>query len=283
MDNQDVAKIAELARAGVLHAVKPDDGREFVLVPEGYKLTDISDPKQVYAPPPDRVRQKLTLSTLDGFVDYMRAFDGAGTRMFADVNANRVVGVLDYHGPSMLPQTAGVSSEAMQIPTHTEHRATLQLQLSEEWKRWSEISGKLMQQADFARWLEENLVDIEDPAGADVLEIVRDMSAAKKVNFKSAIRLDNGDREFEWTTETTAASKTGSLTVPSMFVLRIPIFYGSEAVEVRAFLRWRLDEGAIAFGIELYRPAYVKQAVFEKIGREICERVARPLHFGVLD
>jgi uncharacterized protein YfdQ (DUF2303 family) len=265
---QTAMQIATLAREGVLHKIDLRDGRQLALVHKHFELKEVAGKSIAYGEAPPRIRASVTLTTADSFVDYLRDFGQGQSRGFASLEKDRIEARLDYH-------TGGSAN-------FCEHAVALQLQRSEEWRRWDGVSKQLMPQADFARFLEENLGDIERPSGADVLEIVRDLSATQKVDFRSAVRLDNGDVRFDWAQETTARSKTGDLDVPRMFVLRIPVFYGAPSAEVHAFLRWRLEEGAIKLGIELHRPVYVLQATFEQIVRDIAERSGVMIHFGAL-
>lgn len=270
MDAETVEEIVRVVREGAVETVSLGDGREFILTPAGTTLHDVSDAQRVRSGALAAIRQQVKLTAKHSFVAYMTAFKAGGSRVFADLVRARFVGAVDYHDPAAVGGS------------HVQHSATFELQESEEWKRWNSIDGKLMKQADFARWLEENLADIAAPEGADVLEVVRDMSAKKNVNFASAVRLANGDTSFEYVEETRAQSKQGHLDVPTMFVLKIPVFYGEPAVEQRAWLRWNIDSGQLAIGIQLYRPAYVRQAVFEQIALDITEGTQLPLHFGAM-
>ncbi|WP_262983356.1 amine dehydrogenase large subunit [Paracoccus mutanolyticus] len=56
---------------------------------------------------------------------------------------------------------------------------------SEEFSRWDEMEGKIHPQAEFARFLEENSVDIGFPEAGTMIEISRDLSTVGQV-FGSA-------------------------------------------------------------------------------------------------
>ena len=120
------------------------------------------------------------------------------------------------------------------------------------------------------------------PSGAELLEIASDLSAARKVDFRSAVRLDNGSQKFEYneSVEATSKSKSGSLEVPRMFKLHIPVYYGEPPVNVGAFLRYDIGSGSLSIGVELHRPEYVRQAVFEAVALNIREQTEMRLIFG---
>ncbi len=267
----DARIIADLAEQAAQPAVLVlADGRTFIAHSDKVRLVE-QTPAHYRAPAPVRVKQGVTLTAKQSFIDYVSTYSGAGTRIFADLAGGKFVAVLDYHlaqeGQSPLSQTG-------------EHRAIFTLKDSEEWRRWSGVSGQLHAQATFVRFLEENMADIEAPAGADILELARDFSAQRKVNFSTAYRSQTGDTTFEYAVEVEGRSKTGHIDVPNKFMLRIPLYYGEPPLSVGAFLRYAIDDGRLGIGIELHRPDYVRQASFEAIGRDIVDGTGAPLHYG---
>lgn len=274
-----VRAIAELARQGRdVATLKTEDGREFAALVDpstgGQVLHELTS--SGWRPPlAPTIEEDVRLSHKDSFVEYVNAYKTPTARLFAALNdggGGSIVCELDYHaaGSPTLPDAQ---------PGRRKHRVTYQLRDSEEWTRWSGISGRLKPQADFLRWLEENGADVEQPSGADLLELVHDFSVKRKVDFRSAVRLQNGDTSFEYAQTAEAASKSGEIAVPSKFVLRIPVFFGEPSMQVFAFLRYNIDEG-LKLGIELHRPIYVRQALFQEIGADIALRCGVPLHYG---
>lgn len=273
-----VRAIAELARQGVAVSIVTHEGRSWAVLVNpstGAQTLQEVTSANYRAPLPDNIEEAVTLTSKDSFVDYVNSYKTATARMFAaldDKGGGSIVCELDYHRPDLLESST-------QAPGRRKHRVTYQLRDSEEWTRWSGISGRLKPQAEFLRWLEENGADIETPAGADLLELVHDFSVKRKVDFRSAVRLQNGDTSFEYAQTAEAASNSGAIEVPSKFVLRIPVFFDEPPMQVYAFLRYNIDEG-LKLGIELHRPVYVRQALFKEIGANIAERTGVPLHYG---
>lgn len=264
--------IAALARQAAREAqVIEHGGRAWMILPTStgaLEAREITDPHGLVLPPPDRIVQAVRLYDKDSLVAYVERHGLDETVIFAEPFHDTFTAFIDWHG-------------AMDA-AHVDHSATLSLQRSEEWKRWSAISGKLMEQADFARFLEENAADVIDPAGADLLEIARDLSARRSVNWRRAIRLDNGDEQFEYVEQTEAQSQSrGDVAVPNKFTLNIPIYMNEPSVNVGAFLRWKLSGAALTMGVELHRPVFVQQAVFRQIGLEIGERCGKTVWTGV--
>ena len=262
MSDVDFQVIIDAAREGVLHQITGPDGRHYVVHKSELNVSELA-PR--FAPRPDRVRVSVEHQTMDSYVEYLDAFSSGGSRIFASLEGRRFVAFLDYHDTSS-------------DPNFLDHSCVFQLHTSEQWKRWAAISGKLFSQTEFVRFLEENAADVAAPSGAELFEICADFSSARKVDFREAVRLSSGARKFEWVDDIKARS--GEIEVPNQFQLQIPVFYGDASQEVRAFLRYSLEDGGLKLGVELHRMEFVKQAAFEAIGREIHERSNLPLHYG---
>ena len=156
-ENTEAGAIAApAAKASGAHVVKTNDDREFLIVPSGFSEKEVSDAYGLKLAKPKYIKQTVTIETADSLVDYVNRFKGEDTMLFAEISANRIVALIDYHG----------SSEAGSIPpgwpgaAHVAHRAKMELPFSEEWALWSRTSGRLMPQLEFARFIEENAADL---------------------------------------------------------------------------------------------------------------------------
>lgn len=262
----EAEEIAKLARSSAATIVTKD-GREFLVLPEGREYHEISDEHGLNLTTPRYIHQSLTLQTTDSLVDYINRHKGESTLLFADISANAIVAQIDYHAPDKAAQVA--------------HRATLTLSFSEEWRLWSEISGRLQEQLAFARFIEENATDIRAPAAADLLEAVRDLQAHRKVSFIKAVRTSSENESFEYQDETKATTK-GDIELPTKFKLGLPVYFGEPETELFAFLRWAIDadKGGLKLGIQLHRAEHVRQAVFKQIVLGVSQRTDRQAVFG---
>jgi uncharacterized protein YfdQ (DUF2303 family) len=203
MSLNDVESIADLvARATGPITVRGHDGREFLVMPEGFTEKEVSDPYGLKPYRPNYIHQAVTLQAVDSLVEYVIRYRSEETLLFADIAGDKVVAIVDYHGAATGDAKAGRANFG-------EHRATTTLIRSEEWKLWSGISGKLMPQLEFARFVEENAADVVAPDGAELLEAVRDLQAHRKVNFIKAVRTSSDNENFEFTDETEARTKGG--------------------------------------------------------------------------
>lgn len=273
-ENNTAETIADLTLKGLeAQVITSKDGREFLIVPEGMTKHDIVDEFGLKRTMPAYLQQSVTLQTVDSLVDYTNRFKGADTVLFADILASRIVAVLDFH-------TAAAKDKPPEVRRGT-HRADMQLPFSEEWKLWSAIDKHLKGQLEFARFVEENAADIVAPPAGDLLDAVRDLQAHRKVNFIKAVRTQSENENFEYSEENEAKTR-GGIEIPTQFQLKIPVYFGEPTTELFAFLRWKLDEGALTLGIALHRAEHVRQAVFKQIVLAVGERTACPVVFGKL-
>jgi uncharacterized protein YfdQ (DUF2303 family) len=269
----DADTIASLAREGAHkpEILKTNDGREILVLPEGFERHDVPDEHGLKRTAPSYLKQDVTLQTVDSLADYVNRFKIAETVLFADIAASSICAVLDFHTAS--------SGDMAPYVQRCAHRATMQLPFSEEWSIWKAASGHLKPQLEFARFLEENGGDVGAPSGADLLEACRDIQARRNVNFIQAVRTASENESFEYTDNTEARAK-GEIEIPTKFQLAIPIYFGELTSELFAFLRWKLDEGKMLLGIQLHRAEHVRQAVFKQIVLRVADATQCPIVFG---
>lgn len=246
------------------------DGRVYAQVPTGMKLVDVTDPDVISDHPATNVKvdDPESLST------YINRFSTVSTVIFADVDKLTVQGIIDYHSASEL------SSNIRSANGYARHNASLVLRKSEEFKRWNEAEGRLMGQAEFAAFLEENIIDVTDPEPTVLLEIARDLEAIKDVNFKSSVSLESGDRKFRYEDETKIK---GEIAVPKVFALTFPLFVGDEPVTVEALLRYRITPDGLMLGFQWKRVQYMILERFSEIAAKVSADTDVPLMYGRVD
>lgn len=268
--SNEAETIAGLAvKASGAHTLKAADGREFLIVPAGSTQSEISDPHGLKLSTPRYISQVVTVQALDSLVDYVNAYKTGNTMLFADIMANSITALIDYHGKDQKAENVA-------------HRVTMALPYSEEWKLWTSIDGKMVGQLEFARFLEENHPDIAQPNAAELIEMARDLHAARNVKFSKVVRTDSDNENFTAEDTTTLGSRStgNSVELPRQFTVRIPVYFGEEAIEMSAFLRWKVGDEGMALGIKLWRPEHVRQAMFKQIVVGAAERTSLTAVFG---
>jgi uncharacterized protein YfdQ (DUF2303 family) len=270
-DNQ-AETIADLARkASVVQQVTGTDGRMYLIVPDGYSAKDVTDPHGLFPRTPSYIKQRVEVQALDSLVDYVNAFKTPHTKLFADIMANSITGLIDYH-----QEDAKAANVA--------HAVTMALPFSEEWKLWTGIDGKLMGQLEFARFLEENHPDIVQPNAAELIEIARDLHAARSIKLTKVVRTESDNESFVMDDSTSLQSgKAGAdkVEIPRQFTLSIPIYFGESPIDMTAFLRWKLEpQEGMKLGIKMWRPEHVRQAMFKQIVTGAAERTTLTAVYG---
>jgi uncharacterized protein YfdQ (DUF2303 family) len=239
-------------------------GQRHIALPETFKLHNVSDPHAL----PPHIIQAVTVDERASLSAYTNRFSDTRSILIADYDNGTISARLDWHGDNM-------EGELQAEPG--QHTCTLRLRPSEEFTRWNKVQGKLMTQAEFAAFLEENATDIVDPEPTTMIEISRDLEAVQGVNFKSSTRLESGDRTFVYETET---KTKGDVKIPREFTLHIPLYQGEDATHIRCALRFRVEAGGLFLGFEWRRVEYQRQAYFRQIATTAAEETGLPLFLG---
>lgn len=258
-DVDDISKLALDAQAKPYLFVA-GEGREFIVLPgnEHYppKLEQITSPNKAEVLMPKVVTQHVKMQTANSLVDYINRFKNNDTVLFADIANDTIASIIDYHTES------GALDDSVKAKLAL-HRATLKLPKSLQWDTWVRGSDKLMSHREFATFLEENSVDIVSPRGADLLELCRDLQVLHNVNFSSSIRM--GDvTELAYEKKSDATDK-GGVAMPNAITLSIPVYFGESNVTIQAFMRRKIDDGALYLGYSLSRAENVRQEEFHRI------------------
>lgn len=242
---------------------KDHDGIPFIVTPKDTTMQSL----EALLPAPTAIRSTVILDDVLSFARYVNEFKNENTKIFAqqsDLTAT-FRAVIDYSGKDN--------------PSWCNHKATYACPQSKEWKAWNFHNGTKLSQKDFAEFLEDNLIDIVNPSGAEVLEVAKSLVSKNTVNFKSGIRLDNGNEQlvYEETSEAKAGAK-GELEIPTGFTLGIAPFKGGPSYRIEARLKYRIDSGRLLFFYELIKPhCVIADACAEIIAKINLETGIAPL------
>ena len=235
----------------------PDSHYAFPVAGDGSVV--FSEPvEEKHLPAPRRPRGTTVTYDVDSLAVMWAKFAFGGSELFGDPNRHVFTGVLNAD------QSQGTAG-------FRDHRVELPLQKSLAWQKWTAINGDMLSQVEFAEFLEARLVDVVRPTGADMLELATTLEASSSVEFKSAVSLASGVRQFAFEeTQTTRAGQTGSLEIPKEIELGIAPFEGGEPFRVTARFRYRIRNGSLTLGVVLDQPEEVVRAAFS----DFAERVA---------
>lgn len=248
LDTRDAAAILAAGNALGDHRTVTEDAIPYTVIPEGYKIADLEYQMQA----PTRKSGTVKLRDAKSFIAYFKKHQ-MGSSIYATVKPARFVAVLNDH----LLDEAGWK----------DHRATYECPLSVEWLAWQAANKKPMNQEAFAQFIEDNLPDIVEPCGADMLEISRTLEAKKKINFASGIRLSNGQQELTYEEQIQGTASKGKLQIPEVFTLGIAVLEGGARYKVEARLRYRIETGNLVMWYDLLRAHKVHEdAIMEVWG-----------------
>lgn len=255
---QDFIKQIIAAVTGTANAKKADG--DYAVLPEGHTLQDLEE----YQERPRRIEHAISVSTARSFIKYVTDFSTDYSVVFAYLKQQQFKAVLDYHHPV---NGAG----------WCDHTVTYSCPIDIRWKTWTGQNGNPLKQVDFARFIEDNQIDIVKPLGADILAIAKELQAKKAIEFKSGQNLSNGDIQFTYNETTNGAA--GQLAIPETFTLGIPVYEEGDKYEVTARLRYRISDGGLVLWYDLLRPDRMEEDAFKAVETEINKGLADKVTF----
>lgn len=253
MDSNNIKTALDAGAASV--AFQKVGDLPFVIVPDGYKHVSL----EKLLPYPLRKRGTVNLDDAKSFISYVEdhsTTDRSVIYLKATPSAGTFVCVLDGHKTDS--DDAGWG----------EHRVIFAPQPTVEWLKWSGSDKVKMSQVKFAEFLEENLPQIVNPTGAQMVEIALELQAKTNVEFSSGLRLQNGNHSIKYE-EVTEAKGKGDLEVPGEFEIGVVLFEGGTAYRITARLRFRIEQKQLFFWYELVRPHLVVKDAFQGIREEV--------------
>lgn len=258
-DENNMAAVIAAARQSVGITMVPGlDHAAYVPTPEKGHIEDL----QKYFGSPRRKSGTVVVFDAGSFNEIVDANADTGTpRVYVnrDVASPSIIGILNDHGEN---------------PGWRDLRVQLEFRQTPQWQKWRAMDGKMVGQADFAEFIEENLADLAQPTGAEMLEIVTYLQATRSTEFKSGIRLSNGNLQFVNVENTTAKVGAGQIEVPEKFELAITPFQGLPLFAVPARFRYRLNGGVLTMGLKLERiENLMNQVLGEAMSQITCPNI----------
>lgn len=208
--------------------------------------------------PATQVEATRHAHTAAAFAELVKRLKEPTTVVFADQKNRRVGAVIDF--------SEGGS------PSRDEHVVSFVPELHPDWQAWALVSGKRLDQVDFAEFVEERIDTIVEPAGADLLELVQDLRGHRNVEFQSSKRLSDGQTQLKYVEklETKGAPGSGLVTVPPDLAIQTPVFRDGDPQRIEAFLRFRIsDQGQLTFTVKIKAQDDVVPEAFDVLVQDI--------------
>ncbi|AYO54423.1 DUF2303 family protein [Acinetobacter wuhouensis] len=218
----------------------------FVVVPESGHVHTFEDTLVR----PLQLKQSVALHTAKDFISYINRFADKNSVIFVGVQNGHIRGVLDYH--EALEADPATSDQTKNQPRHCKHIAVFNVAQTPEFIKIREASGEKFTQEKFALFLEDVMPYISEPVAAELYEIVQTLSAKTGVDFKSAIRTDNGQVSLTYAETIEArAGAAGNLSIPEKIVFGIQVHRGGEHYAIPARFRYRISNGNLTLWYDL--------------------------------
>ena len=202
---------------------------------------------------PRRKRGCPTFAHESGFNAYVKDHKDEGSRIFADIAEQTMCAVLDGHF------AGGAAARWCQ------HRAIFAPPKDADWLAWVGAHDKQMPQLKFAQFIEDMLPTVVKPDGAELLEVAQHLEAKTNVTFKSAQRLQDGNRALVYEEQVSGKVGKGNIEIPEELVLKLPVFVKGDKIELLAKLRYRIADGGLILWVHLHRHEEVLLEAFQRL------------------
>jgi uncharacterized protein YfdQ (DUF2303 family) len=262
----EATDVKELVEAAHRLPVKLEttDGRTLFALPApqgAYTLQDATLPNAATVSLPKLLKQHVQIQTAGSLKTYVNRFKNDDSMLFADVGANIISAVIDYHEAPLDVK------DAKPVALHGVHVATLTLPYSKEWMVWTHLNEKLMSQVDFANFLEENGLDLFEPSGGELLDMCRDLQVTDTKHFDSSVRMGNLVK-FTYKKDESATTSQ-EMELPSEFTIAIPVYFNETPVHIRCLMRRKINDGDLSLGYKMVRLENVRQDEFKRIADNV--------------
>ncbi len=250
------------------------NGVPIVVAPDGWVVHSLL----AYMDAPIRVLSNLGITDLESFIQYVNRYKEPSTIIqFSKSSLGTVeaTAVIDFH---VAPAEPGTSENT---PMWGHHLVTFSTEATTAWKTWTGSNEQMMYQGKFADFIYQNIVDITQPVGADMLEIIQTLKATAKGEFKDMKEL-KGSYEIinRMEVTTTAGGVDKVLTLPESMIVTLTPFYGGPAIVVKADIILAIpkgDDGHLALGYRFYRMDDALEVMAETIKTKLEADCAVPV------
>jgi len=244
--------------------------RAIALVPPDYSVHELDEPDY-----PSRPRGTAKMRDVKSFIDLYNRQKQNCSLVYATLDPARFLAVIDDHFPV---KPSNILNEDFTSANWQEYRIDFTVPASHEWKVWTQQNRKPMSQLEFATFIEDNLPDIVEPSGSDMLTIALNFEASKDGRFVSNTRLDNGEVEFLWKENIESNVGAQKIQMPPKIRLAIPVFENGELVDVNVRIKFRIVEQSLKIWYEIAQ----QHKIIDRAFREIWDEIERKTKASIL-
>lgn len=257
MDIDNMQAVIDAARAGQAPVtLKSADNFAVVFASNAGAIQTLDLEK--YNAAPARKRGAVTVFDAESLNRLLIDNAGAGhITVYVNPDADKpaIVAVLNGPGPDG--------------PGWSDFRVSIGFRETPQWAKWKAIDGRLLPQAMFAEFIEDNLPDVAAPDGATMMEIVTYFNATRSGEFRSAVKLKDGTIQLTNNENIEASVGAGNIAVPEIFEVALSPIFGVRPFRIPARFRYRIDNRKLMLGFKLQRIEDVMATIIEEIEAEI--------------
>lgn len=260
------AGAALAAPHSINHPLTQVPSAPFVLVPTGYKVHDLTP----LLPTPHRGKGMQALGATESFVEYVQALKGDRTRLYGGKGG---VGAPANFRALFNDDVAGE-------PGWKDHGATYALVHSRQWIIWLGANGRKssMSMEVFAEFIENNQKDLTD--ALTMLEVSTNFQANKTVTFSKGVSLADGAQQLQFAEQTAASTKAGTIEIPRVFTISIPVFEFGTPWLLDCKFRYRINnEGRLEVWYDIDNHERTREEAVLQVAEQIAAGVALPVHW----
>ena len=304
--SNNIAEIAKLVKAGFIPQNltiandKDQPPLRILILPKGDALVaeSLEDKLDAIRTHPKYRHGTAHHTDIASLIQHTKRFANPHSVIFINDQAETptLTTIFDYH-----------DSGADGTPRHGKHRATMNLQYSEEWLAWKQACQESMGVVGFSGFLEDRIVEVIAPPDftkppekdeADIrlydmmqavggkpatpqrlMELARGLKIHENSVVKQAFNTSSGESAVMFETE--HQDEQGKpLEIPNMFLIAIPVFTGGDLYRVPVRLRYRHRNGIINWHIKLYRTDLVEKDAFEGVKQALTKETGLPIFMG---
>jgi len=246
---------------------------------------------------PERMRGTTRLDTAQSLIDHAKRFRNDQSVLFCNADPEKPTIRAIYNFDDAVQGDVGLADAA--AADWNDHVGFYPMPLSEEWRVWSGADGKPMDQAAFAAFLEDHILDVmpfdaeagKAPivqalgghlAGAEkVMALSRGVQVFVANETETRVNLSSGEAKLV-ATEEHRDGKGDPVNIPNLFRIAIPVFEQGTPVPVFVRLRYRLARGSVSWTVLMHdRSRLFGQAVREAAAH-VASETGLPLFYGGL-
>lgn len=288
-----------------------DPQQPFIIAaPEDMRLHDLTRQHRevVEALKPIQRTGKATMADLPSLIEWTNRFKGPDTVLFGQLQPKpQLLAIIDYHGEGG-PIVEPVNGDP--TANYGRHTALYTFPVSEEWKRWTAISGQPLTKDQFGEFIEENAKDLLDPTPAllgnraenaevweqrmievaqqlqgrfgqysTLVQLSRSFAVHETGHLNITTNRDTGETQVQFLDE--HRDPDGQpLRLPNVFMIAVPVFEEGALYRLAVRFRYRKAGSEVKFFATLYNPdAALRDAAREALAWAH-EQTAVPLLMG---